>query len=203
MIWLVACAQGNLRTVQGSDPVVTAFYLQEEGAERDELHVVVANSFVSSCRQPQPDDTTAFEELYLATRREGAQIARLTLHRFRKDSWVGDFPLSSDPVDTLLDDRDPFVAEGAWYHVIEAAVTDEDGLVMEYEPTEWVREQPISRGDVRVTAEGDGQVHGRFGFETLDVSGTFRAVGCRLPYDESIFPLLDLLGSVSDDDLVD
>lgn len=202
MFLLLACASGSFRYAGGTDPVVTAFYLQEEGSERDSLNVLIANSYVDSCKMPGPEDTQAFEQMYLAINREGARIARLTLHRFRKDSWIGDYPLSADPVDTLLDDRDPFVGEASWYAVLEAQTVGEDGLIVEYEPTETEEEWVIPDGDVRLTRDDD-RIHGEFGFETIDVSGTFKASPCRISYDDSIFPLVDLLGSASNDDLVD
>lgn len=201
VLWWVACASGNLATPQGSDPVMTAFHLQELGAESDALHVLVSNSLVSSCELPDPDDRDAYEELYLATRREGTRIARLTLHRFRQASWEGDYPLSAEPVATLLSERDPFIAEASWYSVLEAQVTDEDGLVMEYEPTDVQAMDAIPSGDVRVTRDDDG-VRGEFGFETLDVSGSFSTQPCGTTYDNSIFTLVDLLGPAIDD-LVD
>ena len=198
MLLLLGCAAGNLSWSEGSAPVMTAWALEQPGEERDELYLLISNSELSSCRFDLGDieaiDSSSQEEtaqeLALMLYREGSRIAYLHLYRFRQDTWEGTFPLSSEPVNAVLDDRDPFAAEAAWWAMLEARVVQDNGLIRSYEPVEYEVEVDVPAGDVQIDRDGE-RLHGRFGLETLDVSGTFKASRCDADYDESIFPVIE------------
>ncbi|HJN77801.1 MAG TPA: hypothetical protein QGF58_28035 [Myxococcota bacterium] len=179
---------------------MTAWALQQKGSERDELFLLISNSELSTCASPfdlsdidsldsASQEETA-QELALMLYREGSRIAFLHLYRFRQDSWEGTFPLSSEPVNTILDDRDPFAAEASWWAMLEARVAQEHGLIRSYEPVEYEAEVDVPDGDVQIDRDGE-RFHGSFGLESLDVSGTFKASRCGVSYDKSIFPVIE------------
>lgn len=177
---------------------MTAWALETKSGEIDELYLLISNSELSTCRfdLSQIEDVDAAtqeevtQELALMLYREGSRIAFLHLYRFRQDGWEGTYPLSDEPVLTLLDDRDPFAAEAAWWAMLEARVVQDNGLIRSYEPVEYDVEVDVPSGDVQIDEDGD-VLKGRFGLESLDVSGTFKASRCGVTYDNSIFPVIE------------
>jgi len=177
---------------------MAAWALERPGSERDELYLLISNSELSTCAFDLSDfeniasgeHEETSQELALMLYREGSRIAFLHLYRFRQDSWEGTYPLSTEPVNTVLDDREPFAAEAAWWAMLEARVASDNGLIRSYEPVEYDVEVDVPQGDVQIDRESE-RFHGRFGLESLDVSGTFKASRCDVDYDESIFPVIE------------
>jgi hypothetical protein len=193
LLLALGCSRGTISDPWGSSPLETAIFLEHRGDQRDEAWVLLSNGYISSpCASIDPavaaEDYQAWsEELGVALGREGARLVLAHLYRFRRETWEGVFPLSSEPVNAVLDDRTPFAAEAGYFAVLEAEA-DQTGLRMSYEPVETQLEVAIDSGHVEIVRASDDELRGSFALETVDVGGRFKAERCYADPDSTILP---------------
>lgn len=170
---LAACAPGVFWTEQGRDPIRSAWYAADDSTP---TLVLLSNSTLL-CELPESDDPAeiqaALARQAAGLTREGASVLFFQIDAAQGD-LVGDYELGS-PVDARQ-----MVA--TWWHVNEAVVEARSGIVVTYAAgaatgdLEYV--PAVSLPGTLTIEEDDGQLHGSFELDTIDVSGRFVATGC-------------------------
>lgn len=207
LLLLTACTPGRIDTSLGPDELRTAYYSVVEGEDADVLNLLLLNSDLPCDITPALEDPALREEaltqLYVAFTREGARAVYVELHRwFNQDTWEGYYPIyDQDEVDHLLTATAPYAARGLYLGVIEAEVSEEDGLYREYTPTEVEYGWADAPSELHISREGD-IMSGQFGFNHLDVSGRFRAESCEslsFTLDQAELLISELLTTTQED----
>lgn len=198
LLLLSACGLGTISSTTASDPLETAFYLTVDHPDTPTMLLALSNSYIASCKAPEltGDNEEALLEFYMAASREGSQVALVDLRSYGVDTWEGVYPVADrDFQPNDLSGQRPFIAQGAYLHVREAELDDEEGLERSYRVTDAVWAPEVAApGQVSISSwEPDGVLVGQLSFESLDVSARFRAVPCDVSYDDSIFPYTDQL----------
>ena len=204
LLLALACSRGSISDPWGQSPVETAFTLQLQGDQRDEAWLLVSNGWVEDpCALGAELDAEQSQQVASALFREGSRLVLAHLYRFRRDSWVGVYPLSEEPANAVLDDRTPFAAEAGFLAVLEAS-SEQEGLAQDWDELDldMLVSSDIAEGHFEIRAErDDDELVGSFSLETVDVGGRFRAERCYLDYESSILSRLKALidlGAVPD-----
>ncbi len=198
LLLLSACGFGTISWPGGSEPLETAFFLEVDDPDTPALYVVLANSYIQSCTDPylRDDSVRAEEEIYMAVGREGAQLIILELNRYGVDTWAGGYPMASqDFQPNNLSGANPFIAQGTYLGIEEAALDQDEGLYRSYTVTEAVFAPEVrAPGEVLISGWEPGELlTGQLRFESLDVSASFHAQPCNESFDRSLFPYVAAL----------
>ncbi|MED5371432.1 MAG: hypothetical protein VX899_10490 [Myxococcota bacterium] len=221
-IWLVGCAPGTVETAYGSDELHTAWYVVVPGdSDYDQALLLLSNSQIgcdASSLDFTPDvfggdtgwDTggsdsgllsdrlNVSEQLSIALNRENSRIVLLELVRFGQEGWKGYYPLSGAQSGEVLDLANPRVAHADYYGVNEAIAVLDDGLLREYQVTDFdVARNIDAPGSVEITGTRGATLRGRFNLDPVDVSGRFRAKQCSVEYSDSVMAYLQSLLSLN------
>ncbi len=180
-----ACAgcapHGWLHTPQGDERLQSALHVNSvDGIGRTNgILIILANSELP-CSLPSVNDPDAITEAdqayYFALYREGARIVVLYLYNWESD-WTGSYPVIENPDENALDVVEPRAAGAIYHAVLEAAVTEDDGLYREYEVLQEQYEEVGEPGSVNLDVVEDS-LEGSFSLDSIDVSGSFRTEHC-------------------------
>lgn len=194
---LLGCASGVLQFRDGSEPVRSAWYTKPSVDNADLTLVLVSNSDIY-CDLPESEDPGEQEAALVrqsaAFSREGTAIVLFLLYLDPALSALGSYEVTGDASPTSL----PFAERGApdllaafngraagasWLTIREAAVEEEDGLAVSYEPGSSPGDviyvpQVQGPGKVTVTGLENDTFAATFQLDVVDVSGRFEAAYC-------------------------
>ena len=181
-MWLMVAlgyAPGFLRGPDGREPLRAAWFgVVDQVQPLANVTVLLSNSDLL-CEVPDSTDPGEIEEALTRQAaglyREGAEVLMFSLYSEEED-WEGAYEISEGGA---RPDRDVAVT---WWHVIEAVVESQNGVLVSYTPGDapgdyvFVPRVP-SPGSIEVL-KTDDTLTGSFVLDSLDLSGSFEASPC-------------------------